>query len=162
VRFLWEPDNASAISLADSSVIFSVFFEVISDEFTSTQIGFTDNVTDPPFQIEFANSNYDILSVNTYIGTIEILSKEIITSLNDISPKLNIYPNPFNEFIQIYNPDGFLDYILIFDSQGALIEKLFGLKKRFIKISLSGSYGGIYLIKIKKGEKFMSRKIVKN
>jgi len=161
VRFLWEPDDATSVSLSDSSILFSVSFEVISDENSSTQIGFTDDLNDPPFQIEFANSNYDILSVNTFDGTIEILSEEIITGLADTSPKLSIYPNPFNESIYIHNPDGFLDYILIFDSQGALIEKLSSLKERFIRIRLSGSYDGIYLVRIKKGEKFISRKIVK-
>lgn len=162
VRFLWEPDDATAVSLEDSSLLFSVTFEVISDELTSTQVGFTDNVSDPPFEIEIANAGYDILNVNTFAGTIEILSEEIITSLDKYSPLLSIYPNPFTESVQIHNPDGVLDYIRIFDTKGTLIEQIFNLKEKFINLDLNGSSDGIYLIRIKKGEKFLSRKVVKN
>ncbi len=161
VRFLWEPDDATAVSLEDSSLLFSVTFEVLSDELASTEIGFSDNVSDPPFQIEIANANYDILSVNTFEGTIEILSEEIITGLERSLPELGIYPNPFSELVQIHNPDGVLDHIMIYDAKGTLIEQFFNLKEKFINLRLTGSYDGIYLVRIKKGEKFISRKIVK-
>jgi hypothetical protein len=74
VRFLWTPDNAIAVSLVDGSTLFTATFEVISDNQPSAVIGFIDNVSNPAFDMEFANDNYEVLDVNTTNGIITIFS----------------------------------------------------------------------------------------
>ena len=74
VRFLWEPQDAVAVTLEDGSVLFSATFQVLSDNQTTVIIDFEDKVSTDPFPIEFANNNYDILNVNTTNGTITVFS----------------------------------------------------------------------------------------
>jgi hypothetical protein len=74
VNFLWEPNDAAAVSLTDGATLFTATFEVISDTQSTASIGFVDNVTNPAFEMEFANDNYDILDVNTTNGVITIFS----------------------------------------------------------------------------------------
>ncbi len=85
-----------------------------------------------------------------------------ITRLEDFIPNISVYPNPFNEFIRIDHPDGGLDYIKVFDTRGTLIREFFDIKEKFTDLYLSGSYNGFYLIKIKKGEAIMTRKVVES
>ena len=59
LRFLWQPEDAEAISLPDSTIIFSAHFEVKSEVPKSTVIDFNDKVSNPPFSNEFYNDQLD-------------------------------------------------------------------------------------------------------
>lgn len=85
-----------------------------------------------------------------------------ITGLEEIGLGFSIYPNPFSEYVRVSNPNGKLDNLRVFDTQGALLFELFDVKQKFIDLHLSGSSNGIYLIKIQKDEKIITRKIIKN
>ncbi len=74
VRFLWEPADANALTVEDSTILFSAQFKLITDIPQEIQVGFTDNISTPPYPIEFANSNFEILTVNTYDGSITLVS----------------------------------------------------------------------------------------
>ena len=55
-----------------------------------------------------------------------------------------------------------VDYIKVFDTRGVLMHEYFDVKNRFIDLPLSGSSNGIYLIKIKRGDKILTRKVLEN
>ncbi len=74
VRWVWTPDDATAVSVEDGTVLFTVTFEVIAENEASATISFTDITSEPPFPIEFANSAYNILAVNTTEGVVTIPS----------------------------------------------------------------------------------------
>jgi hypothetical protein len=83
-----------------------------------------------------------------------------ITGLEELIKEINIYPNPFTQFVRISHPEVGLDYIKVFDSRGSLIHEFFDIKEKFTDLYLSGSSNGFYLIKIKKGELILTRKVV--
>jgi hypothetical protein len=85
-----------------------------------------------------------------------------ITGLEEMGPGLSIYPNPFSAYVRVSNPTGQLDNLRVFDTQGVLLLELFDVKQQFIDLHLNGSSNGIYLIKIQKDNKIITRKIVKN
>jgi hypothetical protein len=85
-----------------------------------------------------------------------------ITGLDEINAEITIYPNPFDKFIRISYPEGGVDYIKVFDTRGVMIRELFDVKNRFTDLPLSGSSNGIYLIRIKKGNKILTRKVLEN
>lgn len=161
VRFVWEPADAVALSIDDSTVLFSVQFEFISNQPQEVPISFTDVTSDPTFQIEFANSSYEILTVNAHDGSITFFDE--ITGLENLyEAGISIYPNPFHEYIRISNQDGNLDFIKVFDVHGAKLNEIYNIKDKFIDLYLNGSSNGIYLIKIHKNGKMLTRKVVKN
>ncbi|MCK5278263.1 MAG: T9SS type A sorting domain-containing protein, partial [Cyclobacteriaceae bacterium] len=101
------------------------------------------------------NNEYGCLSTseNMYFG---------ITGLEELNKEITLFPNPFNEFIRVSNSKGLLEFVKIFDMQGALISENYNIKNKFIDIYLSGSSNGIYLIKIRKDGKLLTWKVVKN
>ncbi|MCK5104299.1 MAG: T9SS type A sorting domain-containing protein, partial [Cyclobacteriaceae bacterium] len=101
------------------------------------------------------NNEYGCLSTseNMYFG---------ITGLEELNKEITLFPNPFNEFIRVSNSKGLLEFVKIFDMQGALISENYNIKNKFIDIYLSGSSNGIYLIKIRKDGKLFTWKVVKN
>lgn len=85
-----------------------------------------------------------------------------ITGFEEMTSDISIYPNPFNEFIRISNPDSDIDFIQIYSTKGALIQEFYTIKDKFIDIYLTGSSDGIYLVRIGKNGIVHSRKVVKN
>lgn len=161
VRFVWEPNDAIALTIADSTVLFSVQFEFISNEPQEVPISFTDITSDPAFPIEFANSAYEVLTVNTHDGSITYFDE--ITGLEDLYEEgISIYPNPFHEYIRITNQGGKLDMVQVFDLHGNMLREIYNIKNKFIDLHLNGSSNGIYLINIHKDGKILTRKVVNN
>ena len=115
-----------------------------------------------PFIIPEHNGNYSISITNEY-GCSSISEGLYfgITGLEEINSKISVFPNPFEEFIRITNESGELEFVKIFNTQGALITENYGIKKRFTDLYLSGSYNGIYLIKIRKDGKLFTWKAMK-
>lgn len=74
VRWVWTSDDAIALTIPDGTTLFTLIFEVISNHEVSGEISFEDVTSASPFPIEFANSAYEILNVNTVNGTITIES----------------------------------------------------------------------------------------
>ena len=161
VRFVWEPSDATAIALDDSTVLFSVQFEFISNQPQEVPVGFTDITSEPSFPIEFANSSFEILTVNAHDGSITFFDE--ITGLENMyNAGISIYPNPFKEYVRITNEDGELDFIKVFNIHGVLLQEFSNIKDKFIDLHLSGSSNGIYLINIHKDGNILTRKVVKN
>ena len=161
VRFVWEPSDATALTVTDSTVLFSVQFEFISSEPKEVPVSFTDITSNPAFTIEFANSTYEVLTVNTHDGSITYFDE--ITGLEDLYEKgISIYPNPFHENIRISNQGGKLDIVQVFDLHGNLLKEIYNIKNKFIDLRLNGSSNGIYLINIHKDGKILTRKVVNN
>ena len=161
VRFVWEPSNATALTLDDSTTLFVAKFEFVASEPQEVPIGFTDTVSNPAFPIEFANSSYTVLTVNTHSGSITFFDE--ITGIEELHAEgISIYPNPFIESINISNNTGSLEYIQVMDLHGRKITEFFNIKDQFINLHLSGSSNGIYLINIGKNGKKLTRKVVKN
>ena len=74
LRFAWDPNDALPISVSDSTVLFSIQFEIITTQSQDISISFTDITSDPAFPNEFANSNYDLLTINTSPGVISAVA----------------------------------------------------------------------------------------
>ena len=161
VRFVWEPNDAVAVSADDSTVLFSIQFEFISNEPQEVPISFTDITSDPAFPIEFANGSFEVISVSTHDGSITFFDE--ITGLEDLHEEgISIYPNPFQDFVRISNQGGNVDMIRVFDLHGLTIKEIYNVKDKFIDLHLNGSSNGIYLINIHKDGKILTRKVVKN
>ncbi|MCK5101690.1 MAG: hypothetical protein KAR17_02705, partial [Cyclobacteriaceae bacterium] len=88
VRFLWEPSNATALTVEDSTILFSAQFEIITNTPQEVLIDFIDNISTPAYPIEFANSTYEILTVNTHAGNITVIS--------DLKDLVNLESTPFS------------------------------------------------------------------
>ena len=161
VRFVWEPSNATALTIADSTTLFTAQFEFIPSQPQEVPVTFTDITSDPIFPIEFANSGYEVLTVNTHDGSITFFD-EITGVENLYHAGINIYPNPFDEFIHISNEDGDLDFIKVYDVYGRQMREIYNIKNKFIDLHLTGSPVGIYFINISKDGKLLTRKVVKN
>ena len=160
IRFVWEPADANALTVDDSTILFVAKFEFIPEEPQEVPITFTDVVSSPPFPIEFADSGYKILMVNTHAGSITFFDE--ITGLEKLyDAGITIYPNPFIESINISNREGVLNFIQIMDVHGRKINEYYNIKDQFINLPLSGSSNGIYLINISKNGKSFTRKVVK-
>ncbi len=99
VRFLWEPKDATAISEEDSTILFVVHFEIITNAPETVPIGFTDKISTPAFPIEFANSDYEVLTVKMYDGSIRII--------NDLKDLVSLESTP-NSSCDEKTPDGSL------------------------------------------------------
>jgi len=116
-----------------------------------------------PFLVPETAGNYSV-SIRNEFGCISESEDFFygVTGLEELHEEISIYPNPFAYDIRISNPDGYLEFIKIFTSQGALIEEIYNIKDKFTDIHLSGSSNGIYLIKVGKEGKISTRKIIKN
>ena len=88
VRFLWEPSNATALTIEDGTILFSAQFEIVTNTPQVVPISFTDKISSPPYPIEFANSTYEILTINTHPGNIKVTS--------DLKEVVNLESTPFS------------------------------------------------------------------
>ncbi len=96
VRFIWEPQDATAISIDDSTTVFTIQFEIIADQSGDVSIGFIDTVSNPAFPIEFANSSFDVVAVNTFDGNI-IVTDDVNSLVNiESTPNTSCDENAFN------------------------------------------------------------------
>lgn len=100
--------------------------------------------------------NHSIVDIN-YIGRVN-------TTLNtqneqDEKTSINIYPNPFKNFIYIENVNPNENY-QIYNTQGKLIKE--GTVNYDSKIHLSSLPKGIYYLNIRREQEIIQKKIVKN
>ena len=73
LRFIWTPQDAKEVTAPDGTILFSITFIVLSDAEPLATVDFLDKISVHPFEIEFANADYEILKVNTTAGNITIL-----------------------------------------------------------------------------------------
>jgi len=87
---------------------------------------------------------------------------EIITSVNDIFPKVNasIHPNPSNGQIQI-NADIDIDDIYIYNVHGDLVRQISSINSRTFNIDISHLISGIYTVQLSSSKNLISKKIIK-
>lgn len=71
-----------------------------------------------------------------------------------------IYPNPFNDLVQLYAKEYENTQVTIFDVQGRLIREL-KLESKITSIDLSNGASGVYLVLIESGEKSEVIRVVK-
>ena len=115
--------------------------------------GGPDNYTSIPAYFREVNFNYKFelkpYSVNFIANTNNSLGQEFLDSESD----LNIYPNPFNEFININKE---YDYLNLFDMNGNLVLKSSdkNLDTKFLK-------EGIYILKLYDSKTSQHFKVIK-
>ncbi len=119
--------------------------------------------TTSPFHIPDESGNYSIDITNEYgcsSGSENLYFG--ITGLKELNDEITLFPNPFNDILSISNETGLMEFVKIYDMEGTLINEYYNIKDKFIKIYLSGSPKGIYLINIRKDGKMITRKVIKN
>jgi hypothetical protein len=116
-----------------------------------------------PYLVPGKSGGYSIAITNDYgcISNSEIFYFGI-TGLDEWNDQITLSPNPFNEFLSLSNEDGLIEFVKVFDIQGTLINENYNTKDKIIKIYLSNSPAGIYLIKMRKEGKMITRKVIKN
>lgn len=119
--------------------------------------------TGKPYVTPNQSGNYSILIVNEYGCESESESLYYgVTGLEELTPEISVYPNPFNDFLRISNERGEIDFIQVYSTKGVLIQEFFTIKDKFMDVHLSGSSDGIYLLRIGKDGVVYSRKVIKN
>lgn len=159
IRVVWEPQDAMAVSLADSTVLFTIAFEPASNEPREVEVHFQDNLSEPAFPVEIANGNYELLPVNAHSGTVSFY--ELITGLDERSIETIIYPNPFTESICIQQGRDKLDLIRVFSFSGDLVTQFEQVEEPVIKLQLGGLEDGFYFVHLKKGNLVSRKKLLK-
>ena len=99
LRFAWDPNDAIAVTAADSAILFSAQFEIIATQNQSIAISFMDITSNPAFINEFADSNYNLLPLNTFQG--------IVTAVADFKDLVKISSTP-DKSCDKKNPSGSL------------------------------------------------------
>ena len=104
-------------------------------------------------------------SINpTYIlceGISDTLCVQYASGINDQNLQgINIYPNPVTDMLHIRS-DQAVSSVEILDFVGVSIYSMTGLDLRTISIPIKDQPAGIYFIKIRIGDRFMVRKVVK-
>ena len=100
------------------------------------------------------------------VGKIIVNSKSVtsIAPINDMSNRIQIYPNPATDFINISLPQAFasVGLIKIYSINGVLIEsKLFPDQSNRIQYNLSGFKSGVYFMEIGIGTRKDVMKFIK-
>jgi hypothetical protein len=160
IRFVWEPSDAVAQTLPDSSILFAVNFEstgVVPYEIT---MDFEDKISATPFPIEFANADYQLLTVQTFPGKIHFY--ELITGLPAKNSHILIYPNPMYETININNEQDLLDDVKVYSSSGKMIIHIPDPKKGLIQVPMGSYSTGIYFVDLKSGIEVLRKKVIKS
>ncbi len=160
LRFVWEPEDANERTLADSTILFTANFELKVTDPSPILVGFIDETSNPAFPIEFANSNSEKINVNTFDGS--VIYKPKVTGLPIANNDISIFPNPFNEIINISRGNQFLEFVKIYDFEGHVILEKYNLEQPFTDIHLSYLPDGIYFVRLRTNGKIHVRKIVKN
>ncbi len=121
LTFLWYDPSVSGVSLADSTVLFTIQFEIIGQSNTSSTISFGDN----PTKREVVDVNAEVISADFLDGAVTIMGATSTgyTSNPDQVKVNGVFPNPFTSTTRI---DFELEkatttWLKIFDVQGKLI-----------------------------------------
>ncbi len=96
--FLWYDESLQGMSLEDSTILFSIKFEVVGEPFTASEIVFGSQ----PSAIEIADTE-DVLDANLIPGMVEVKSptNTVFNSAPDKIEVENSFPNPFSISTQI-------------------------------------------------------------
>lgn len=121
LTFLWYDPTVMGVSLADSTVLFSIQFEIIGDVNTSSAIRFGDT----PTKREVVDANADVISANYEDGMLMIIGTTGtgFTSNPDQVKVNGVFPNPFTSStrIEFELEKATMTYLKIFDAQGKMI-----------------------------------------
>jgi len=111
--FSWSDANLTGVSLADSSIIFSIKFDVIGSSGQQSII----SLVNAPTLIEFVNSSFNTVAVNSIFGKISIPSAIPQTnlvlfadSLGGLSGSQIIMPIRVKQFTQMLTAQGSISF----------------------------------------------------
>lgn len=122
-----------------------------NDIFSTGNFGY-----DIDFDPSVKNDDYQM----AYGGTDGFLHKMIFTADTFNVSQYAVYPNPFNDLVNLYVKDFESTQVTIFDMQGCLFREI-ELKTKITAIDLSENAAGVYVLVLKNGEKRESVRIVK-
>jgi len=162
--------SVNPIPLAPSITQDSIF--VISDSIDGNQWYMDDVIlatetNDTLDYTSYGNGEYTIIytdangcssSSDAVNATIEIVNVSIEEEVKEL--KLNIYPNPTIELINIESSD-IIDEIVITDLNGKIVYLESNIQQSLIQVNLSELRNGVYLIRINSGENYNLKKIIK-
>ncbi len=170
LRYIWFDPSVSGVTLPDSSVLFSLVFEVTGGAGSSSEIAFTEDGADTSgsfFQIEVASLT------NVIQPTFEsgIVSIETVTSTTSISPGFPILvqqctPNPFRDHITIFFDLWSADLVQfsVLDANGRLVleqQQHFGSGEQRITLDRSAFPApGTYYCRLTKAGHTVVQKII--
>lgn len=160
IRFVWEPADVVAKDLPDSSFLFLMTFEYNGTQPVDINIDFEDKVSTPAFPVEFANSNYNLLTVRCQEGTVTYY--QVITGLQDEILKTVVYPNPFKDSFFVTNDSKEIDYITVYNQVGELIKEIRNPDDILVNVPISSNSAGIYIVNLNKNGRVFTKKLVKN
>lgn len=101
-----------------------------------------------------AGTDNDFEFDNIYVSTDQVMAKDIISDI-----KLNIYPNPTSEIININIPEA-IDYLELYDLVGKRITNI-SLAQNNTSVNLSSLEDGMYILKITTNGKVFTSKVIK-
>lgn len=111
---------------------------------------------DIDFDPSVKNDHYQM----AYGGTDGFLHKMIFTADTFNVSQYAVYPNPFEDLVNLYVKDFENTQVTVFDMQGRLLREI-ELKTKITAIDLSENAAGVYVLVLKNGEKRESVRIVK-
>nr|MDA3881048.1 T9SS type A sorting domain-containing protein [Prolixibacteraceae bacterium] len=92
-------------------------------------------------------------------GPIDI-TNNVITGVNDLKLKMNIYPNPVADVLLVSGQSN-IDKISIIDFSGKTVMQFNNLNNNNVSLPVQSIKSGIYLIKIESNKKQLVQKIIK-
>jgi Peptidase C10 family/Spi protease inhibitor/Secretion system C-terminal sorting domain len=110
-------------------------------------------------ELLFAVAPYFEGQTGTYLLDIQINRTEIVSSKPLDSNKLNIYPNPAKDILQVES-SGIIDQVLIFDTRGRILNTVDCMSSK-ASLDISGLSEGIYFLHVKRANQSTIHKIVK-
>jgi len=111
------------------------------------------------YTIIYTDANGCSSSSDAVNATIEIVNVGIEEKTKEL--KLNIYPNPTVELINIESTK-LIDELVITDLNGKIVYLESNIQQSLIQVNLSELTNGVYLIRINSGETYNLKKIIKH
>lgn len=158
----WYDTNGSGVTLTDNLELFALKFNVIGSIY---QTAFID-ITDSPISISAENLDGE-MTVHKNNGIIKITSWPNAVIDNNISQDIIIYPNPFNQGINISLSERIESSlkIKVYEINGKLISITNAkVNKEANKINLDEDHfngSGIYILEISSDKFVVTKKVVK-
>ncbi|NVK65631.1 MAG: T9SS type A sorting domain-containing protein [Flavobacteriales bacterium] len=114
------------------------------------------------YQADFdlSDNGYEYLYTDAPFKNHGFLHKMIFSEDTFNVSQYAIYPNPFEDLVNLYVKDFENTEVTVFDIQGRLLREI-GLNGKITSIDLSENAAGVYVLVLKNGEKRESVRIVK-
>jgi len=138
LSMLWYEPDLMAISLADSSVVFSMDFEIKDQESGAVPI----SITNTPTDIIIANGSFEEVPFVIQGGEVVVSAKSLLEEIG-----FSIFPNPAGSELKMFvdNKQVDLKEIQLLSSTGKLLKRISG---ESASLDVSDFSPGIYLIRV--------------